>query len=91
MATAPLGSTARTNQLLSEASAQTGVKAPTFSDSPITTQNQAIQSSAQGGAVVGGRIIGAGGKDMGAANSADVAGAGSPKVSTPSVGPNNCS
>lgn len=78
--TAPLGSTARTNQLLSEASKQTGVKAPTFSESPITSQTKAIQSS-QGGAVVGGRLIGAGGVDLGAANSADVQGAGSPRVS----------
>lgn len=39
-ATAPLGSTERTNQLLSEASKQTGVKAPTFNiDTPSQVAN----------------------------------------------------
>ena len=37
----------------------------------------------QGGAVVGGRIVGAGGTDLGAANPADIQGAGSPRISPP--------
>lgn len=38
MATAPLGSTARTNQLLSEASKQTGIKTPTFTENASPSQ-----------------------------------------------------
>lgn len=71
--TAPLGSTQRTNDLLREASAQTGTNAPTFSGT---------STPSQGGAVVGGRLVGSGGQDLGAANPADMQGAGSPRVSS---------
>ncbi len=44
-ATAPLGSTARTNQLLSESSKQTGVAAPTFNTSSPSQVSNAISTS----------------------------------------------
>lgn len=79
--TAALGSTQRTNDLLREASQQTGTKSPTFSSGPIATQTSAIRSSGAGAVNSKGQIVGAGGQILGMANSADLPGAGSPRVS----------
>lgn len=59
----------------------------TITPTTTTEQAQAYISQPRGGAVVGGRIVGAGGVDLGAANPADLPGAGSPKRSFPAQEP----
>src|SRR3990167_5729364 len=51
------------------------------------TQLQSGGGSSQGGAVVDGRLIGVGGQDLGAANPADVQGAGSPRTTIDTTQP----
>lgn len=61
---------------------QSGINSLKGGSTPSTSS-----TPSPGGAVVGNRIIGAGGVDLGPANPADIQGAGSPKYSTPSIGP----